>query len=87
MAIVIFALVLVVSFVIAIGKHNEETSSGSMGKKNPSSRNLLFGKSDLKEKPKDMLDDWSQRCSECGEYFEDCECNCDDDDCHNEGGR
>lgn len=86
MGIVIFALVLVVSFVVAMGKYNEEISSGSMDNKMPSSRDSISGTSKSKEKPKDMLDDWSYRCSECGEYFEDCECNCDDDDCHNEGG-
>lgn len=57
-----------------------------MSKKNPSLWVLLFGKSDFKAKPNDTLDDWSQRCDECGEYFEDCECNCDDEDFHNEGG-
>lgn len=57
-----------------------------MSKKNPSLWDLLFCTSDQKKKIRDMSDDWSQRCDECGEYFEDCECSCDDEDCHNEGG-
>ena len=83
---IILALVFVVAFVVAIGKNNEDIPSGNTSKKKPSSVDLFFGRSNSKKKAKDMLDDWSQRCDECGEYFEDCECNCDDEDCHNEGG-
>ncbi len=54
-----------------------------MGKK--SFWELLFGVSDSK-KGNDDLDDLSEQCDECGEYFEDCECDCDDEDCHNDGG-
>lgn len=45
---------------------------------------LLFSKKNDKTNNSD--DDWTERCDECGELFEDCECNCDDEDCHNEGG-
>lgn len=41
-----------------------------------------------KEKKQNIFDDdWEENCSECDEYYEDCECeDCPDDDCRNEGG-
>ena len=45
-------------------------------------------KKKAKEKKSNIFDDdWDERCSECDEYYEDCECeDCPDDDCRNEGG-
>lgn len=56
-----------------------------MSKNKTSWWDILFGTNDSFKKSTDTLDDLLQRCSECGEYFEACECNCDDEDCHNEG--
>ncbi len=55
-----------------------------MGEKKNSLWDVLFGRSGNKQNSTD--DDWSEQCDECGEFFEDCECDCDDEDCRNNGG-
>lgn len=44
----------------------------------------LFGESLKKGKTESESNDWLEECEECGEHYDDCECDdCGDEDCEN----